>query len=105
MPRKKKKITGSTTPTDAFAPASASGPARRESAGRFILICNYALAPTSRSGAETAQGGAPPNPTLIRSIHALLLLLLYVAATVAVVLLLLRIIQSGRLMLLLLCCY
>ena len=35
-----------------------------------------------------AQGGAPQNPTLIRSTRVLLLLLLHVAGTTAVVLLL-----------------
>ena len=43
---------------------------------------------TSRTGAETAHGGAPPNPTLIRSTCVLLLLILCVAATAALVLLL-----------------
>ena len=57
-------------------------PARRESAGRFTLVCSHAHAPTSRSAADTAQGGAPPNPTLVRFI-CVLLLLLYAAATAA----------------------
>ena len=38
---------------------------------------------------RTSPGGAPPNPTLIRSTCVLLLLLLYVAATAAAVVLVL----------------
>ena len=53
-------------------------PARREIAGRFTPVCTHFHAHTSRSGSKTAQGGAPPNPTLIRSTSVLLLLLLYV---------------------------
>ena len=65
---------------------------RRESAGRFTPGCTHDHAPMSRSEAETAQGGAPPNPTLVRFTCVLLLLLLYVAATAAVVPLLLRLV-------------
>ena len=34
---------------------------------RFPLVCTHAHVPTARSGTETAQGGAPANPTLIGS--------------------------------------
>ena len=91
-PQEKNNHTGSTTPTDLRFRSCLDErpPARRESAGRFTIVCTHVHTPTSRSGAETAQGGAPPNPTLIRSTCVLLLLLLlYVAATAAAVLLLL----------------
>ena len=41
--------------------------ARVRAAGecRFPLVCTRAHVPTARSGAETAQGGAPAIPTLI----------------------------------------
>ena len=88
-PQEKNKHTGSTTPKDAFAPASTSGRPRGARAQAGLRLSAPMLhAPTSRSEAETAQGGAPPNPTLIRSTCVLLLLLLYVAATATVVLLL-----------------
>ena len=64
-PQESNKHTGSTTPTDAFAARSCLDerpPARRESAGQFTLVCTHAHAPMSRSGAETAQGGAPLTP-------------------------------------------
>ena len=87
LPHKRKKIHWVNHALRRFRPCLDERPrARRESAGRFTLVCTHA--PTSRSGAETAQGGAPPNPTLIRSTCILLLLLLYVVATTAAVLLL-----------------
>ena len=56
-------------------------PARQESAGRFTLVCTHAPAPTSRSEAEMAKGGAHTKPHT-NPIH------MCTAATAAVVLLL-----------------
>ena len=69
-----------------FCSCLADGPPARWKAqtGLSLSACTHARAPTSRSGAETAKGGAPPNPTLIRPKCVLLLLLLYVAATAVV---------------------
>ena len=66
-PQEKNKHNGSTTLTDTFAPASTSGRPSRGRAQPVYPCLHHAHAATSRSGAETAQGGAPPNPTLIRS--------------------------------------
>ena len=86
-PQEKNKHNGSTTPTDAFF-RSCPDEQPPAQAGLPSCVCTLAHAPTSRSGAETAQGGAPPNPTLMRFICVLLLVRLYVAATAVVVLLL-----------------
>ena len=51
---------------DAFARASTST-VRAAGERRFSLVCTHAHIPTARSGAETAQGGAPAIPTLIGS--------------------------------------
>ena len=59
--------------------------ARAAGERRPVDPCTLAHAPTSRSEAETAEGGAPPNLRLIKSTCVLLLLLLlYVAATATV---------------------
>ena len=64
VPQKKKpQITrGSPTPRRFRSCLDESAPTRRESAGRFALVCTHAHEPTARFGAETAQGGAPANP-------------------------------------------
>ena len=41
--------------------------ARAAGERRILLVCIHAHVPTARSRAETAQGGAPANPTLIES--------------------------------------
>ena len=96
-PQEENIHTGSTTAAERFCSClDARPPEGRESAGRFTLVCTHAHAPTSRSGAETVKGDAPPNPTLIQSTSILLLLLLCVAATDAIgLLLLLRLINPG----------
>ena len=73
-PHDKNKHTGSTTSTDAFAPASTSGrPRGRRAQAGLPSSAPMPTHPRRDPGLKRPRAAPPPNPTLIRSTCVLLL--------------------------------